>query len=446
MPIATALRSMLSAPPVAADSMEWLRVLPAMAHSIDADGRLVEVSDLWLSTLGYRRRDVLGRRSLEFLTPGSRDYAEHVVHPEFLRTGSCRDIEYQMVRADGEAIDVLMSASLGQTNGGEASQSLAVLTDVTAQRATERRLAESEARFRLLAESSTDMIVMLDHNLVRRYVSPASLELFGEPPETLIGKSSGSAAHPEDRPRLLQSIQTLLEGEVEILAIVTRRRHRDGRWIWVESKYRALRDPDTGLVSGLIGAVRDVSARKAAEDQLVDAYSRLEVIAGQDGLTGLLNRRSFDKALADQCRRSRDACQPLSLLLVDVDRFKAYNDRYGHLGGDDCLRLVAKAIQLSLYRSGDFAARYGGEEFAIISPDTDEAGAAVIGERIRQAVRKLNVEHLDSPYQTVTVSVGAAAVRGEYRPEDLIALADRALYGAKSRGRDRMTRASENGP
>ena len=136
----------------------------------------------------------------------------------------------------------------------------------------------------------------------------------------------------------------------------------------------------------------------------------------------------------------------LSLILIDVDGFKAYNDKYGHLGGDECLRLIAKALDLSVYRGGDFAARFGGEEFAVILPGTDEAGAAVIGERIRQAVRKLNIEHLGSPFLTVTVSAGVAATcltARDASPEDLIERADRALYAAKAAGRDRICRASE---
>jgi diguanylate cyclase (GGDEF)-like protein/PAS domain S-box-containing protein len=446
MPVVTAGSPALFEPTLSAQPLARLRVLPAMAHSIDAAGRLIDVSDLWLSTLGHRREEVVGRRIVEFLTPESRAHAERVVLPAFFRNGFCRNIEYQMVRADGGVIDVLLSATLIGESAAVGPRSLAILTDITAQRAAERRLAESEARFRLLAESSTDMIVMLDRNLLRVYVSPASLELFGEPPEELIGTPFGRAAHSEDSMRLEQGMQALLSGELDIHAIVCRRRHRDGRWIWVEGRFRALKDPETGAVNGVIGSIRDISAHKAAEDKLADAYGRLEVIAGEDGLTGLFNRRSFDDALARLWLTARERATPLSLILVDVDGFKSYNDHYGHLGGDDCLRLVAKAIKLSLYRGGDCAARYGGEEFAILSPETDEAGAAVIGERIRQAVRMLNIEHLGSANRTLTVSVGVAAVTAtdsDASAEALIRRADRALYAAKAAGRDRVRRGSE---
>ncbi|THD45598.1 MAG: PAS domain S-box protein [Bradyrhizobium sp.] len=360
-------------------------VTPAMVHSIDGDGRLISVSDAWLSKLGYTREEVLGRLSSDFLTPESRDYAVRDVLPEFFRIGRCENVQYQMVRKDGSVIDVLLSGVLDSDPFGGGCASLAVITDVTALTHMKRQLAESEAkyrglvedqselvslatpegelkyvnqayaafyrklpeemigrnlfefvpreshaalaehfrtvcatkhsvevenqvtlptgerrwlawtnraltdgdgrvtaihlvgrdieervlakqrlqeseaRYRMLADNNSDMVFQLDHELVRRYVSPACRELLGYEPEEMIGVKPLSMAHPDDAPRLALVFQTLMNGSAERQSIVNRIRHREGKWIWVEAKFRALKDPETGAVTGIIGALRDIS-------------------------------------------------------------------------------------------------------------------------------------------------------------------------------------------
>jgi diguanylate cyclase (GGDEF)-like protein/PAS domain S-box-containing protein len=423
----------------------WLALTPALLHSIDENGRLIAVSDAWLAKLGYRREEVIGRRSTDFLTSESREHAINVILPEFFRKGRCDNVEYQFVCKDGRAIDVLLSAVLTQDPTGRGRASLAVVTDVTALKNAERRLAESEARYRLLAEHSTDMVLELDVDLKRRYVSPASRELFGYDPEEMLGGTSGAMAHPEDAERLRQVLRSLLSGREDRSTGLARRRHRDGRWIWVETRYRAIKDPQTGAVTGIVGAVRDISARKAVEDRLAEANRRLETLAREDGLTGLANRRTFDEALAREHRRAQRDHKSLALLMIDVDMFKAFNDRYGHPAGDECLKRIGGTLTTSVFRPCDLAARYGGEEFALLLPDIDESGAVLIGERIRQAVALLAIEHADSPHRVMTVSVGVASVgRKTFAggPESLLHGADRALYRAKDDGRNAIVRAS----
>jgi len=159
-----------------------------------------------------------------------------------------------------------------------------------------------------------------------------------------------------------------------------------------------------------------------------------------DGLTGVANRRCFDERLGTEWRRATRAGLPLSLLMVDVDHFKRFNDRYGHQAGDECLRQVAQAIQGGLLRPGDLAARYGGEEFACILPATDFDGALALGVGIEQRVRGLEIGHADSDVAgAVTISIGVATrLPGpEGEPEGLLALADAQLYRAKHGGRGR---------
>lgn len=163
-------------------------------------------------------------------------------------------------------------------------------------------------------------------------------------------------------------------------------------------------------------------------------------LASRDGLTGLYNRRYFDEALTGEFERHRRQKLPFSLALIDIDHFKAYNDSFGHLNGDDCLKSVAAAISNSTHRPGEIVARYGGEEFVTILPHTDHAAAQQYGELICARIRGLNITHpLSTAANNVTVSVGLACVvphEGE-STQLLIAAADRVLYQAKSAGRNR---------
>jgi diguanylate cyclase (GGDEF)-like protein len=161
-----------------------------------------------------------------------------------------------------------------------------------------------------------------------------------------------------------------------------------------------------------------------------------------DGLTGLANRRHFDRTLARDWERSRRDGTPLAFIMLDLDRFKDFNDRYGHMTGDDCLRAVAAAISETVSRGGDFAARYGGEEFVVLLPDTDARGASLIAERIRDAVAERGIPHAaPGGPGVVTLSAGVAAVTpnmGFTCSQSLVDLADEALYEAKHRGRNRV--------
>ncbi len=177
-----------------------------------------------------------------------------------------------------------------------------------------------------------------------------------------------------------------------------------------------------------------------ANTELAVANARLESLAHTDGLTALGNRRAFDLVLGVEWTRMARQRSPLGLLLIDIDHFKSFNDRFGHPGGDDCLRRVAACISAALRRPGDFAARYGGEEFAIVMPDTHLAGALDVGERIRAAVQALALPAASGDFAALTVSVGAASIKAgpPNAPDMLIDMADQHLYCAKRAGRNRV--------
>ncbi len=184
----------------------------------------------------------------------------------------------------------------------------------------------------------------------------------------------------------------------------------------------------------------DISRRIEIETALQKANQELHDLATIDGLTQIPNRRRFDEYLALEWKRMTREKKPLSLIICDVDFFKHYNDRYGHLNGDDCLRMIAQVIGRHAKRSYDFAARYGGEEFAIVLPCTDEKGAMSLAESIRKDVQHLRIPHdTSSVAEHVTLSLGLSTLipGQQLNPDTLIALADKALYEAKETGRNR---------
>ncbi|OLL33649.1 diguanylate cyclase [Burkholderia sp. SRS-W-2-2016] len=190
---------------------------------------------------------------------------------------------------------------------------------------------------------------------------------------------------------------------------------------------------DVTIIALAILFAQQLRRRRAAEEELRE-------LARTDGLTGLNNRRAFEEHLNDEWRRAQRNGWPLSVLLIDVDNFKGFNDLYGHSAGDEALVGVGGCIAQNVRRPGDTAARYGGEEFAVLLPDTDAAGAQQIGEQIRAAVQALQCRHVASAHHVLTVSVGAATARGAgfAGGRALVDAADHALYRAKDAGRNRV--------
>jgi len=304
-------------------------------------------------------------------------------------------------------------------------------------RRLQKSLQTSEAYFRLLAETSRDVIVLTDLEGSRRYVSPAAAELLGWSSEELLGGSYRDLVHPDDLGEwksVLADCRTGASGKI----LQYRCRKKDGSYLWMESNLRLYNDPATGKPFGFVNVVRDISGRKAAEEDLEKAFRLVESLASLDGLTEIANRRRLDQGLEHEWRLAIRATSDISLLLIDVDHFKAYNDIYGHLAGDDCLRRLAKVILEMVARPSDLVARYGGEEFAVVLPNTPQAGALQVAERIRSAVQELNMPHEGNPHRVVTVSIGCSTQTPEAdsKLDGLIDAADNALYRAKNAGRN----------
>jgi diguanylate cyclase (GGDEF)-like protein len=199
---------------------------------------------------------------------------------------------------------------------------------------------------------------------------------------------------------------------------------------------------------GYVGTVHDISSRKETEDSwtaekhaLASEVEQLAHLAGRDELTGLPNRRTFNHSLAIEASRQSRSSESLSLLMIDVDSFKKFNDRYGHPSGDACLQRVARVFKERASRAADLPARVGREEFAVLLPQTDEAGAIKIANAILEGIRNLWLPHEDSPTGCLSVSIGLSTWLPHQTGESakLIQQADRALYESKHTGRNRIS-------
>jgi len=300
-------------------------------------------------------------------------------------------------------------------------------------------LEASETRFRLLAEASRDVIVLAGLDGERKYVSPAATEILGWSQEEMLAEDAATITHPEDAPMLARLLTDCLDGK-ETGAFSYRCMKKDGGYLWLESSIRLYRDAATSEPAGFVYVLRDISERKIAEEKLQDAFHTVEQLAMVDGLTGVANRRLMDDTLNREWMRALRDNTPLSLMLIDVDYFKLFNDIYGHLAGDSCLQAIAGSIQGVLRRPPDLLARFGGEEFVIILPNTPAAGAEILARKVLHVVDSCAIPHTGSPYGTITVSLGCATLMPtmDGNPKDLLKAADDAMYRAKTGGRNRI--------
>ena len=245
--------------------------------------------------------------------------------------------------------------------------------------------------------------------------------------------------HPEDRDRVvnfcISQSQCGVDHEADYRALTA-----NGGYVWIRDVVHVLRD-DQGNVQALVGFMFDITERKRSEEKLLALQQELEDLSFRDGLTGVNNRRKFDAVLQREWQEARRNVQPLSLLLFDVDFFKNYNDHYGHVEGDECLKRVAQALAGAAHRPSDFLARYGGEEFVLLLPASDANAARAVAERCRQAIFKAQIAHAVSTVgQLLTVSIGAGTtVPAEHGdPVRFLDEVDRRLYRAKHLGRNRL--------
>ena len=328
-------------------------------------------------------------------------------------------------------------------------------------RQSERNAAEARNIYQTMLNNAAEMIVLSSIKADQRYVSPAVERITGWTPEEYLAMDRLATIHPEDRDLATTLLASLSGGKWEH-SMRFRVLHKAGGYRWVESTVRAYGSQADGLVHGYVAAVRDISEqrqteRKWAEERaaLACEQQRLANLASTDALTGLTNRRAFEELLCQHefdmrkqaervlaCNRSYTVgLRKLTVMMVDVDYFKLYNDTYGHAAGDNCLQQLAEVLRSSLTRKDDVVARLGGEEFAIVLPGAGNTTSMRVAERLLHAVRQINREHTASPlgHMTVSIGVAVAAPSTGFSYAHLLQQADRALYVSKGAGKNRAS-------
>jgi len=317
-----------------------------------------------------------------------------------------------------------------------------VTRDITEERNIERELRENRNMLSHAMSGMSDGFAMYDPKGDLVYANPQYAHLF---PLSGVVRIAGFNIRDILRKAIETQERRNFPAEIDEDWIETAARdlHRDkdeeidlydGRWLSLRTRMTA-----DGMA---LVVVSDVTAMKQAEHSLRAVAERMKSLAETDGLTGIVNRRAFDEALTLAIAHSVRERTPLSLLMIDIDRFKAYNDTYGHLAGDECLKAVSDCLRKVARRDIDIVARYGGEEFVVLMPGSDEAGACRLAGQFRDALRALNVPHGGSEFGRVTASVGVAVKQSRGRataPAELMQHADEALYNAKHNGRDRVS-------
>jgi diguanylate cyclase (GGDEF)-like protein/PAS domain S-box-containing protein len=349
-------------------------------------------------------------------------------------------IELRVLCKDGTLKTIIQSGVILPANGW----ALSAFVDITDRKraevlvqAAERQGRENQAIYRLLLDHSPEMIFLSPFDRSRRYVSPAVKQLTGFTAEEYLALRGLEMMHVDDRETAVRAAEAIRGGD---LSQVFRYRalHKDGSYSWVEANITGYLDDAFQQTAGYVASVRDISRQKERDERLASEYLHLSEVASLDELTGIANRRTFNQTLDREALRGTRSSGDLSLLLIDVDYFKQYNDLYGHVPGDVCLKTIAETIQHLLRRSSDLVARFGGEEFVVLLPMTDIQGAEAIARAILQAISSLAIVHPGSPHHAVTVSIGVACAPAGSSLNQAVLLeqADRSLYQAKDSGRN----------
>lgn len=402
---------------------------------VDQGGVYTYASPKIKDILGYEPAEVVGRTPFDFMDPCD---AERVgaIFSDLAQAGkSFSSLENTNTCKDGRKA-VLETSGVPIFDGnGNLSGYRGIDRDVTKRRLAEEVLRWKTTFLEALVDSSQDGILVLDsrkqkvlqnHRLVEMWRMPPEVAETGDEegrinflmasiknPEEFYTKLMHLYDHPDDTVRSEFELKT--GGVVEALS------------------YPVL-SKDSMEHYGRIWMFRDIT-------EIRRYWDMLENLSTTDGLTGISNRRRFDEFLGREWRRSMRDRSELSLLIIDIDYFKQFNDRYGHLSGDDCLKHVADALRKTVRRAGDLVARYGGEEFVCVLSGTGEKGAIEVGRKVASEIAGLKIPHEGSTVaEHVTVSIGVATEVPERGQEysDLIRKADRSLYAAKQKGRNRV--------
>ena len=420
----------------------------------DNAGKIIRINEEFTRMFGYSRQEVVGRQIDELIAP--QEPGALAVTASVAR-GQKMSLEAVRWRKDGSRIHVSILGVPIITHDRQVAV-YGIYRDISDRKRAEEALQMEKAYLDQLVETAAEGIVMVDPEGRIKLHNSEFCRMFGYRPEEVAGRCVDDLLlPPELREEGLRLTRKVLEGGRFSMEAVRRRKDGSPLHVFVVGAPITIQ----GRQEACYAIYRDISAMKEVQEEILESQRlvikvnldlqertrqleavnvQLERISNYDGLTAIPNRRYFEHFYDLEWRRSLREQKWITLIMIDVDFFKAFNDRHGHLAGDDCLKQLAMALQI-VNRASDLVCRYGGEEFVAVLSGTDPQAGKVIAERMRQRVRNLHLVHGASSvgrYVTVSMGVASQVPQAKAAPEALLLKADQALYLAKSAGRDRI--------
>ncbi len=406
------------------------------------DGTLTFASDSLCAAFSKPPGDIIGRNIYE-LIPEENRAAARAQHRAVTPGNPAMTTEYRITTARGEIRFHQWSFIALYDLERKLTGYHAVGRDITEQRKMEQALRENEESLRFLMENMGDILWTQSLDLRTTYVSPSIFRVLGYTPEERYRQTVEDQLTPES---LKVSFERLAH-ELEIdgrpgvdpdrsVTIELEYYHKNGTILWIENVMRGIRN-ERGEIVALQGMSRDVTKRRQTEAALWESVQRLEELSITDSLTGLYNQRHFYNMLALEMTRTQRYKRPLSLMMIDIDDFKAFNDTYGHMEGDRVIERLGAVIR-NCTRKNDIACRYGGEEFVVLMPETTAVHATVTAERMREEFRTGTFQPRPARHVRKTISIGISECEPGEESRSFITRADSFMYMAKRMGKDRV--------
>lgn len=386
--------------------------------------------------LGYSREELMGMNYRNYTDTINAKKVFQAYHQVYATESPITAFNWQVKSRDGSKRHIEGSISLLKDSSGNKTGFLGIVNDVSKRIEMEEKLRFEEKRFRNLVEHASDIIVVVNPEGLIIYENPAVEKVLGYHPEERIGRQGLEIVHPDDAHFLVSSFIALIgdagtppiRGEVRL-------RHKNGTYRTLEVVQSNLVKDDA--VEAVILNYRDITERKIAEEALKKSEQRYLELSIMDDLTQLYNSRHFYMQLQKEIERSKRYEQPLTLLFLDLDKFKDFNDTFGHIEGDHVLARLGLVIKRCL-RDSDSAYRYGGEEFTVMLPMTTSKEGFVTAERIKDELSREVFTPGPDREIFLTMSVGVAQYQLDEEMKTFVNRADQFMYRAKNEGRNRI--------
>jgi diguanylate cyclase (GGDEF)-like protein/PAS domain S-box-containing protein len=403
---------------------------------VDLTGNVTFFNDSTCEIYGYSREELMGMNHRQY---ADKENAKKVFDAfnEIYQTGITGSIfEYEIIRKDGTRRQIEVSVSLKKDSSDKPIGFRGTTRDVTNRKKMEETIRQSEERYRTILDEMADAYFEVDLAGNFTFVNDALCRHLGYSREELIGTSFRGQIAKDDIETVYKTFSKIYSTGKPERNIFYKILRKDGTTGFAENRGFPLQNPK-GEIIGFRGIGRDITERRQMEEALRDSEKRFRELSIIDELTQLYNSRHFYFQLQIELDRSNRYGQPLTLFLLDLDNFKAFNDTYGHVEGDQVLRRLGQVLKRCI-RKTDLAYRYGGEEFTILLPMTTYADSTVIAERIRVELKKESFSPKAGKDVHMTVSIGAAQFKLQEDMKDFVNRVDQLMYQAKKNGRDRI--------